>query len=104
MLGLAAIEANACGIPVVGFVGGGLDEAVAGGVTGILVKRCSNEYDNVTAIAQAIAACKGLSRSACREHAFRRFDYRRMTSEYARLFRTMLTGKAADAIPGVCAS
>jgi glycosyltransferase involved in cell wall biosynthesis len=49
-LGVVTLKAQAAGVPVVGFRAGGMPEAVAHGVSGILV-----DPGNVTAITEAIA-------------------------------------------------
>ena len=77
---LVAMEAFACGTPVVAFRAGALPELVEHGVTGWLV-------DDVAAMATAIHDCAKLDARACRAAAERRFDARRMAREYLGLYR-----------------
>ncbi|MEM7769773.1 MAG: glycosyltransferase family 4 protein [Cyanobacteria bacterium P01_A01_bin.37] len=62
--GNVAIEALACGVPVIAYRRGGPAEIVQHGTTGWLV-----ESDNVDGLAEAIAQLDGLDRHACRQQA-----------------------------------
>lgn len=62
--GNVAIEALACGVPVVAYRRGGPTEIVVDGETGYLV-----EPDSVEALAAGITAVGSLSRAACRRSA-----------------------------------
>ncbi len=62
--GNVAVEALACGVPVVAYRRGGPGEIVVDGETGYLV-----EADDVAALAAGIERAGGLSRAACRGSA-----------------------------------
>ena len=62
--GNVAIEALACGVPIIAYRRGGPTEIVRDGKTGFLV-----EPDNVTELAKAIAKIPELDRRACRQQA-----------------------------------
>jgi UDP-glucose:tetrahydrobiopterin glucosyltransferase len=62
--GIVAIEALACGVPVIAYRRGGPAEIVQSGQTGYLV-----EPDNVSAMVQALAQIDRLDRQGCRHQA-----------------------------------
>jgi UDP-glucose:tetrahydrobiopterin glucosyltransferase len=62
--GNVAIEALACGVPVIAYRRGGPAEIVQDGITGWLV-----EPDSVTGLVEAIARLDQIDRSTCRQHA-----------------------------------
>jgi glycosyltransferase involved in cell wall biosynthesis len=72
---LVAMEAIACGTPVIAFPAGALCEIIEPGVTGFLV-RDANE------MAEAIAAVGSIDRERCRAIACRRFTLERMIASY----------------------
>ena len=76
---LVAMEALACGTPVVAFPSGALGEIIEDGRTGFLV-------NDVEEMAEAIDATQELSREACWEAARSRFSLARMTSSYLALY------------------
>jgi glycosyltransferase involved in cell wall biosynthesis len=79
---LVAMEAMACGTPVIAFRRGALPETIDDSVTGILV-------DNVDELAPAIARADGFAASACAETARRRFSAARMGRDYLGLYRRL---------------
>lgn len=86
--GLVALEAMACGIPVIGSLAGGIPEVVENGVTGFLA-----EIGDVDAMAaSALQLCeddrlyKQVSKAA-RDRATRHFDVRDKVGEYEALYR-----------------
>jgi glycosyltransferase involved in cell wall biosynthesis len=72
---LVAMEALACGTPVIAFPVGALPEIVEHGRTGFLVR-------DVAEMADAIAAAAEIDPELCRETARRRFSAQRMTASY----------------------
>ncbi len=77
---LVAMEAIACGTPVIAFPAGALADIVEPGVTGYLV-------ESVADMAEAIHVVNSLDRDACREVARRRFGLERMVAGYFGLYR-----------------
>lgn len=87
---LVAMEALACGTPVIAFPRGALPDIVQHGVTGFLVR---DEHE----MADAIVAAASLESEACRAAAFERFSADRMTGEYLRLYEALAhSAPAAD--------
>ncbi|WP_187240783.1 glycosyltransferase family 4 protein [Mesonia sp. HuA40] len=87
-LGLAAIEAQAYGLPVVGFNTGGLNEAVSNGKSGILV-----EDRNVNALVLAIlklfndkSVYQNFSENA-RKYVFENFENAVIFEKYTKLYK-----------------
>jgi glycosyltransferase involved in cell wall biosynthesis len=72
---LVAMEALACGTPVVAFPSGAIPEIVDHGVTGFLVR-------DEAEMADAIAACDALDPERCRATARERFPLQRMVQRY----------------------
>lgn len=83
--GLAMIEANACGTPVVAFARGAAPELVDDGHSGFLVAP-----DDLDAMAAAASEVPRLDRHACRTNVERRFTAARMTAGYLRLFERLI--------------
>jgi glycosyltransferase involved in cell wall biosynthesis len=88
---LVAMEAMACGTPVVAFRRGALPEIVTHGRTGLLV-------DTVQEMADAIHAAGELSPSLCREHAETHFSAARMTERYFQLYRRIAARSSHGAL------
>lgn len=76
---LVAMEAAACGTPVIAFRAGALAEIVEDGRTGFLV-------GSVDDMAAAIARTGIIDPATCRAVAAARFDERRMTDDYLALY------------------
>jgi glycosyltransferase involved in cell wall biosynthesis len=72
---LVAMEALACGTPVVAFPGDAIAEIVEPGITGFLVR-------DVAQMAEAIVACAGLDAQRCRAAARERFALEHMVANY----------------------
>jgi glycosyltransferase involved in cell wall biosynthesis len=80
---LVAMEAAACGTPVIAFRRGALPEVVRHGVTGFLV-------DSVAEMAQAVAQVEEISPADCRRHAEENFSAARMADDYEQLYGRVL--------------
>ncbi|MFN7945351.1 MAG: glycosyltransferase [Blastocatellia bacterium] len=76
---LVAMEAMACGTPVIAFKAGALAEIIEDGVTGFLVR------DEIE-MADAIAAAGALKSENCREAARTDFSAQRMTEQYLKVY------------------
>jgi glycosyltransferase involved in cell wall biosynthesis len=83
---LVAMEALACGTPVVAFPSGALGEIIEQGRTGFLV------HDQKE-MGEAIVACAQLDPEACRQSARRRFPLSRMVRQYMRLYQILASGE-----------
>lgn len=97
---LVAMEAFACGTPVIAFRAGALCEIVKHGDTGFLVG-CIEE------MVDAIRSLDSLSSSRCRADAEARFSADRMVNEYFQLYervahRTALLGMSAQHFGAPC--
>jgi glycosyltransferase involved in cell wall biosynthesis len=87
---LVAMEALACGTPVIAFRRGALPELVRHGHTGYLV-------DDVAAMAEAVSAAATLDRRACLDFARTHCSCARMTAEYLSLYHVLRDGGYANA-------
>ncbi|HZS47507.1 MAG TPA: glycosyltransferase family 4 protein [Blastocatellia bacterium] len=80
---LVAMEALACGTPVVAFPAGALTEIIEHGKTGFLVK---DEKE----MAEAIEAAGTLDPDVCREAAQRRFSAGKMADRYFEIYEQLI--------------
>jgi glycosyltransferase involved in cell wall biosynthesis len=80
---LVAIEALACGTPVVAFPAGALADIVEPGVTGFLV-------NDAREMADAIHCTDALDRERCREVARRKYSLDRMVEAYFAAYRHLV--------------
>ncbi len=80
---LVAMEALACGTPVVAFRRGALVEIIQHGETGFLI-------DTLDEMAEAIQAAGQLSPSICRQYAEAHFSAKRMSQRYFQLYDSVL--------------
>ena len=89
---LVAMEAMACGTPVVAFRRGGLAEVVVHEQTGFLV-------DTTEQMAAALARTAEIDPGACRRHVEARYSAARMVEEYEQLYENVLAlaSQRADA-------
>jgi len=84
---LTAIEALACGTPVIAFPHGALPEVIEHGRTGFIVK-------DVPDMARAIAAASPLDPEVCRKAAWERFSPDLMEQRYLSLYREIALAAA----------
>jgi glycosyltransferase involved in cell wall biosynthesis len=92
--GLVAIEALACGTPVIARRTGALPEIIRDGIDGYF-------GDDVTAMAFKVGRVEDLDRAAIRKSVIERFSVERMTDGYEAIYRSTLAGREApdDASP-----
>lgn len=81
--GLVAIEAMACGTPVIAFNRGAVPEIVEHGVTGFVV-------EDLESAVGAVARVGSLSRSFVRSRFEQQFTARRMAKDYVALYRELI--------------
>lgn len=86
---LVAMEAMACGTPVVALRRGAFPEVVADGETGFIV-------DSTEEMARVLPRIEKISAEACRKRVERQFSVSRMAQDYQELYRRVL-GSAARA-------
>jgi glycosyltransferase involved in cell wall biosynthesis len=79
---LVAMEALACGTPVVAFRVGALPDVVEDGKTGFIVS-------NVQEMAAAMRRVDSIDPEVCRKTARLRFSSNRMTAEYLQLYKRL---------------
>lgn len=89
--GLGALEALSCGVPVIGYRAGGVEEVVEDGVSGFLVKI----GDAVAARDRALQLLKDEDelhrfKEKARERAVERFNARLLVDEYIKLYEQVL--------------
>jgi glycosyltransferase involved in cell wall biosynthesis len=88
--GLVPVEAMACGTPVAAIDRGAVPEIVENGLTGYVAP-------DLNGLRAAIPAALELDRTRVRQRAVERFDYRRMVSDYAAVFRRLVDERRATA-------
>jgi glycosyltransferase involved in cell wall biosynthesis len=89
--GLVLIEALACGVPVVAFRGGSVDEIVEPGITGFIV-------DNLDDAIAATRDIDRIDRATCRAVFDRRFSVTRMARDYVRVYEKVIGKRQADLV------
>lgn len=87
---LVAMEAMACGTPVVAFRRGALPEVISDGETGFLV-------DNIDAMAAAINHLGRIHPETCRAQVERHFSAARMADDYESLYNRVLGRSVREA-------
>ncbi|HEV7454779.1 MAG TPA: glycosyltransferase [Candidatus Saccharimonadales bacterium] len=86
--GMVAIEALACGTPIIGLQSGALPEVIADGQTGYIVpKDTADTAATVAGLAAALANIPRIDRHACRADFEARFTVGRMCSEYLEAYK-----------------
>lgn len=83
--GLTAVEAMACGTPVIAIARGAMPEIVVDGKTGYLVA-------SVGEMIEAVHKVNKLDRRACREHVKAHFGLKQMVNGYEEVFRQVIAG------------
>ena len=89
---LVAMEAMACGTPVVALRRGALPEVIRDGTTGFIV-------DHASGIREAVEHIDSIMPLACREHVARLFSASRMASDYLRIYEQLLADRKLQAAP-----
>ena len=84
---LVAMEAAACGTPVIAFRRGAIPEVVKNGITGFVV-------DGIQEAVEALKRLPTLSSIECHRHAMRHFSGERMANVYERLYTSLLSRRA----------
>lgn len=87
--GMVAIEALACGTPVVALDSGALPEIVRDGA-GLIAARQPDETATANALANAIKDARQLSRLVCRQQFEARFTLERMCREHIGAYRSLI--------------
>jgi glycosyltransferase involved in cell wall biosynthesis len=87
---LVAMEAMACGTPVLALRRGALPEVIDDQRTGFVVK-------NLDGIAAAVERLDGISPEACRAHVEQHFSAARMAEDYANLYQRVLGRSVSEA-------
>jgi len=86
---LVAMEAMACGTPVIAFRRGAFPEVVEDGVTGVVV-------DDVSAMVEAIGNVGRIRPEACRERVEREFPAARMARDYEKMYEAVIADATAS--------
>jgi glycosyltransferase involved in cell wall biosynthesis len=81
---LVAMEAMACGTPVVAFRSGALPDLIDSGKTGYLV-------NSQQEMSEALRSCRSISSEHCREVARKRFSLARMLEQYLDVYGSIAT-------------
>jgi glycosyltransferase involved in cell wall biosynthesis len=86
---MVAIEALACGTPVIGLQSGALPEVIANGRTGYIVpKDTADDATTAASLAATFADIPNIDRQACRADFEARFTVDRMCGEYLEAYKS----------------
>lgn len=85
--GLVAIEAMACGTPVVALASGALPEVVDQGITGLVTSDCDD-------LPKLVSRALTMNRRAVRDHAASRFDLHPVAQRYAALYEQITASRS----------
>ena len=88
--GIVAIEALACGVPVIAYARGGPAEIVKSGKTGWLV-----EPDSVTGLVHAIGKIDQLDRASCRQQAEAEYSLAAFGRQFEQWFQDILASRSS---------
>jgi glycosyltransferase involved in cell wall biosynthesis len=81
--GLVAIEAIACGTPVIAYRNGSVPELIEEGVTGFIV-------EDIEQAARAVRKISNVDRRRCRENFEERFSVTRMARQYVDIYERLI--------------
>jgi glycosyltransferase involved in cell wall biosynthesis len=87
--GMVAIEALACGTPVIGLDSGALPEIITDDQTGFIVPKDTNDTRTAAGLAEAIGKVNSLDRHACRADFEARFTAKRMCNDYLNIYKSL---------------
>jgi glycosyltransferase involved in cell wall biosynthesis len=91
---LVAMEASACGTPVVAMRRGAFGEVVQHGVTGYVVS-------DVAEMASALEQLSAIKPRACRSHAQEHFSAKQMLSRYEEIYERIRTQETPEVAPAL---
>lgn len=86
--GMVAIEALACGTPVIGLRSGAIPEIIKNNENGFVVTKQDADDATAAAIAAAIARTSEIDRAACRASFESKFTLERMCAEHLTAYKT----------------
>ena len=86
---LVAMEAMACGTPVIAFRAGALPDIIDHGQTGFLVS-------DVAGMSRALKDVDDLNPETCRKVARARFSARTMTARYLRVYQSLVRDNSGE--------
>ncbi|MFZ9737236.1 MAG: glycosyltransferase family 4 protein [Prochlorotrichaceae cyanobacterium] len=89
--GNVAIEALACGVPVIAYDRGGPSEIVRSGETGWIV-----EPDSISGLVAAIGSLDQIDRAACRQQAEAEYSLAALGDRFEAWFQDCLAGRGVD--------
>jgi glycosyltransferase involved in cell wall biosynthesis len=85
--GLVAVEAIACGTPVIAYRNGSVPELIEDGVTGFIV-------ENIEQAAEAVCNIPNIDRRGCRAKFDERFSAPRMARDYVAIYERLINGRS----------